>query len=106
MAVITGVIRLTQIARKAAYRYKYLDLNKKFIRKYVPPQYRRPAEIASDLLITGGVLYQAAVEIDRSGIFKKKSQITSGKFRQTRNYMVKSRSKRFYCPSNRFGYRR
>ncbi len=99
MAVITGITTAVKIVRLVAQRYKYLDINRKFIRKYVPPAYRRKAEIISDVLITGGAIYQAANYI--SNAIPKKRLRQYNYIRQTRNYMDKSQSGRQfrrYCP--------
>ncbi len=59
--VVTAIsqgLRIAQKVYKISQKYKYLDFNKKFIRKYVPPGYRKQAEVISDVLIGGGLLYQ------------------------------------------------
>ncbi len=107
MAVITGIKTGVKIVRLIGQRYKYLDINRKFIRKYVPPGYRRQAEIVSDVLITGGALYQAVNYINSA--FQKTTRKYNNQ-RQTRDYMVKSRTRRKqynYCPPhNRYSTKR
>ncbi len=95
LAIITGIttiIRTAQRIYKVGQKFKYLDINRKFIRKYVPPGYRRPAEIASDLLITGGVVYQVADILYNAQKIPKSNY----KIRQTRNNMEQPSSKRQY----------
>ncbi len=103
MAVITGIKEGVKIAQRLARNYKYLDINRKFIRKYVPPGYRRQFEVASDVLITGGLLYQA-VNFGYNALQKPK-RYAPNQFRQTRNYMVPSRSKSYRKYANRSCYR-
>ncbi len=92
MAVITGITTGVKIVRRLAQQYKYLDINRKFIRKYVPPGYRRQAEIVSDVLITGGALYQAVNYLYNA--FPKKTRKYNN-IRQTRDRMDQYRSRRF-----------
>ncbi len=88
MPVISGITRAVSIARKLSGRYKYLNPTDKFIRKFVPPNYRgkatrfaRYAEIAT----TGGVIYDFAREMMNASIRSPQT----GQFRETRNRMVR-----------------
>ncbi len=58
---MTGVVTAIRIVKRVsqiAAKYKYLDINQKFVRKYVPPGYRKQAEFVLDTAIGGGLLYQ------------------------------------------------
>ncbi len=96
MGVITGITTGIRIAKRIESRYRYLDPSNKFIRKFVPPAYRTRTRQIKDILITGGVIYDAAIELHRA--FQKKPKYASNKYNQTRNQFEQfgSQSKRRY----------
>ncbi len=96
MSVITGITTAVRIAKRIDRRLRYLDPTNKFIQKYVPPGHRRRAfqiKRIADTFIVGGVIYEEIGNYVRG--LQKKSQFTSRKFRQTRNYMEQPSSGRF-----------
>ncbi len=104
MAIISIVSRVAQTALRLNRKYRYLSINEKFIRKYVPPGYRKEArQIAkfADVTGIGGLIYNS-LDWYLSGLQKK--VYPSGQNRQTRNYMVgpgyrrKQYHNKEYCP--------
>ncbi len=104
MPVISGIVTGIKFAHKAykfsrrmGRKYQYLDINEKFIRKYVPPGYRKPARYAMQIAIGGGIAY------DLLGFFGDELRVAppvrSPPVQQKRKYMVKSKSKR-QCPTD------
>ncbi len=96
ITVVTTGLRVLKRAAQLGQKYKYLDLNQKFIRKYVPPGYRKHAEFALETFIGGGLLYQI---VDYAYYaFQTEKGSTPGQPGKTRDNMVKTRG--------RFGYSR
>ncbi len=99
--VITVIKVLPRILKTIDQRYKYIDPTNKFIRKYVPPGYRKTAfklKRYADIGITGAIIYDL-VNSDNSGIQKKQQPYKTG---QTRDYMEQPFSKSKY--NNRYTY--
>ncbi len=99
--IVTTALRIINKGRSIGRQYKYLDINKKMIRKYAPPQYRRPLEIGSDILISGGLIYQAT-----DLVYNALQKNGPYSFRQTRSKLGKSGTKRFGYSNYRTRYRR
>ncbi len=101
MAVVTIIREIVRAGIRINKRYKYLNINDKFIRKYVPPGYRTRATRfarAGELIGIGVPIYNAIEQHFRDG--KKQIPGKYNKFKQTRNYMEQSSSRRFkrrYC---------
>ncbi len=113
MTIVTGIKIAARIykgykkGQALERKYRYLDPTNKFIRKYVPPGYRSRAfkiKRYLDIAIGGGLVYDL-LDIDFDALLPKKN-VRTGKIRQTRNYLVKSRSKRKYTPENCYVPRR
>ncbi len=107
---MTGVVTAVRIVRQIGQltsKYKYLDINQKFVRKYVPPGYRKQAEFIIDTAVGGGILYQIVDGIYNAFQTPKR---TAPYNRQTRNYMERPGNRRFrsyqqnprYCRPTRF----
>ncbi len=96
MAVVTIIREIVRTGIRLNRRYKYLNINDKFIRKYVPPQHRQTA--TRIVRIGEGVALGLPIyEAIESGLDDKKIQSPSSrKFRQKRTNMVQSRTKRKY----------
>ncbi len=95
ITVISQGLKIAQKLYKISMKYKMLDVNQKFIRKYVPPGYRRQAEFAVETLIGGGLLYQA-VDFAYYALQTAKRP-TPGKSGKTRNYMEQTRGRLGYA---------
>ncbi len=94
MALITVVKTGLKIAQRLSNKYKYLDLNQKFIQKYVPPGYRGIASFATETLVGGGLLYQI-VDFAYIAIQNAKQRDTT-KPGETRDYMEQPGARRKY----------
>ncbi len=92
---VGSLTRAIRIAHKVGQKYKYFDPNKRFIRKYVPPGYRRNVEIITDIAMGGGLLYEAYNIIKDELPAKKRPFSPSRTFGEKRNYMEQSKSRRF-----------
>ncbi len=61
MGIIVVITTAAKVARKlyaVQQKYKYLDPNVKFIRKYLPPNYRQRAEQITGAILSGGLIYE------------------------------------------------
>ncbi len=92
---VGSLARAARIAHKVGQKYKYFDPNKRFIRKYVPPGYRKQAEQIVDIAMSGGLLYEAYNIIKDEFPQKQRFVPSSGPFRKKGNYMEQSKSRRF-----------
>ncbi len=107
MPVISGVIQAVKIAQRIGIKYRYLDPTNKFIRKFVPPGYRKRAFQAKqiiDVLIVGGVISNAIGDYYRG--LRKRTFTPSSQIRKRRNYMEQPGSKQFNNYRNRYSNRR
>ncbi len=109
---LVAIIR--EIVRGGIYlsrRYKYLNPTDKFIRKFVPPGYRKTATRfarAGEIITTGGIIYEGITGENIGFGPQRKSPRQYYQKRQTRNNMVQSRSRRRnseYCYPRRTRYR-
>ncbi len=107
---IAPAIRIASKLARIGMRYKYLDINKKFIRKYVPPGYRRQAEIITDVAIGGSIISEIGMMVYDE--FKKRPSASTGQVGKGRGYIQQPsfgrkqygqyrRNYRRKCPDNR-----
>ncbi len=103
MAVVTIIREIVRTGIRLNQKYKYLNLNDKFIRKYVPPGYRtratRLARIGEGVAL-GLPIYEAI----ESGLAGKVPYSSPSQFRQKRNRMEQSFSGRKYSKSRTDNY--
>ncbi len=103
--VIAGAVRIASVAKRLSVKYKYLNPTDKFIRKYVPPNYRGKAtRIAryGEIATTGGVIYDVISEIGNA--LQKPQQNAPGQQYQTYNRQsrrTRSGYKNRYNPDKR-----
>ncbi len=104
MALVTIIKEIVKVGIKLNRKYKYLNVNDKFIRKYVPPGYRKSATRAIRIgegIAIGFPIYEAI----ESGLRKTQNAVPYQN-RQTRKYMESPRSGRFKYTSDKSCYRR
>ncbi len=113
MTLVSSGIRIVRQAYKIQRRYQYLNPSDKFIRKYVPPQYRAKATRLvrmGEVATTGGLLYDVIDEIGngfqspvKSPPYKQYQKRGGYKFRNRRQF---KRSCPPGCTRSRFRYPR
>ncbi len=93
MALVTIIKEVAKVAIRINRKYKYLNINDKFVRKYVPPGYRKSATRAIRIAegITLGIPIYEALDF----ALQKQKLPTSDPYRKTRDYMEQSGPKRF-----------
>ncbi len=101
---IGTAIRIASKVAKIGYKYKYLDINKKFIRKYVPPGYRRKAEIITDVAIGGSIISEIAMMVYDE--YAKRPTPSTGQIGKGRGYIQQPSFGRKQYSKYRRNYRR
>ncbi len=96
MTVVTAIKTGLQVAktlRRYGEKYRYIDPTQKFIQKFVPPPYRRPARIITDAAIGGGIIYDVISFLEQEYGQKPVRPYTA---KQTRNSFQQPSAKRGY----------
>ncbi len=110
MAIVSILKEVIKVGIKLNRKYRYLNINDKFVRKYVPPGYRSGATKAirvGEAIALGIPIYDLVADHYRTIPKPKYNQN-----RQTRNNMVRSRYQRFrrsdknYCIRPNYGRKR
>ncbi len=106
ISLIPKGIRIARKLQRIGRKYQRLDINEKFIQKYVPPGYRKTARIITGTLLTGTLIYNIYEELSNIGPIPSKP--TSGninkKYIRNKQYS-RRRSQYGSSYSNKYGRR-
>ncbi len=101
MPIVPIIRQIIATAIKINRKYKYININDKFVRKYVPPGYRKSATRIiriSEAVAVGIPIYEGIQEIRRG------KKIRYPQARKTRNSNFQTRKRFGYGQQQRYPY--